>query len=260
MSEIEHPRSGKPPSRPLTKTIHIWINRTFAQLRQKVIRISPLWLRRLFAPIYDYFDMFALDHGVFRFFYLNRHPLSDKAWRAAQPWPHQIAWLARNKGLRTIVNLRGERDCGSFRLEQKACEKLGIALKSDLKLYSRAAPSREKILEFRSHFETLEYPILIHCKSGADRMGLAGVLYMHLVEGVPVEEARHQLSFRFGHIRQAKTGILDAFFERYLAYSKTHDISFIEWVETVYDEEELKRSYQSHSWANTIVDGILRRE
>ena len=32
--------------------------------------------------------------------------------------------------------------------------------------------------------------MLMHCKSGADRAGLMSVLYRHLHEGVPIEEAK----------------------------------------------------------------------
>jgi len=45
-------------------------------------------------------------------------------------------------------------------------------------------------------FGTLEYPILMHCKSGADRVGLMSALYLHTRHGVPISEARRQLSLR----------------------------------------------------------------
>ena len=55
--------------------------------------------------------------------------------------------------------------------------------------------------------------MLMHCKSGADRAGLMSVLYRFLHEGVPLKEAKKELSLKYGHIRQAHTGILDYFFE-----------------------------------------------
>jgi protein tyrosine/serine phosphatase len=102
--------------------------------------------------------------------------------------------------------------------------------------------------------------VLMHCKSGADRAGLMSVLYRHLHEGVPLSEAKKELSLRYGHIRQAHTGILDYFFERYLADNAVRPMSFFEWVDTVYDPDELKRTFQSKGWANRIVDSVLRRE
>jgi hypothetical protein len=35
---------------------------------------------------------------------------------------------------------------------------------------------------------------------------------------------------------------------------------FFEWVDTVYDPDELKRTFRSKGWANRLVDSVLRRE
>ena len=63
-----------------------------------------------------------------------------------------------------------------------------------------------------------------------------------------------------GHIRQAHTGILDYFFERYLADNARRPMPFFEWVDTVYDPDELKSTFRSKGWANRLVDSVLRRE
>lgn len=202
--------------------------------------------------------MLFVDHGAIRLAYLNLHRLGPSAWRSAQPAPHQIASLAR-AGVRNIVNLRGPRRCGSYRLEQQACERYGIRL-VNYKMRSRAAPTREEILETRDLFRDLDGPVLFHCKSGADRVGLMSAVYLIAVEGVPVEKARRQLALRFGHIKQADTGILDFFFERYLAANAVTPIAFFDWVETAYDPDEIKRAFVASRWANTLTNRILRRE
>ena len=66
--------------------------------------------------------------------------------------------------------------------------------------------------------EDFETPALAHCKSGADRAGMFAVLYCHFRLGQPIEEAKAQLHWTYGHFRSAKTGILDHFFESYLRY------------------------------------------
>ena len=63
---------------------------------------SPRWLVRSADYLLDRFDLAIVDHGVFRFIYPNRHKLSDKAWRSAQPAPSDIALFAR-RGVRTVV-------------------------------------------------------------------------------------------------------------------------------------------------------------
>lgn len=234
------------------------VYRKLAEWRRNIADASPPLAHKIFVLIADYLDMIFIDHGIFRILYANRHKLSDGVWRSSQPWPHQIRYYA-SKGIKTLVNLRGVRDCGSYRLEVKACEQYGINL-VNFKMVSHKAPSPDMLRDFKEVFDNLEYPILIHCKSGADRVGLASALYLFVRENSSYEEAVDQLHFRFGHFKQAKTGILDYFFQRYRDYNKEHPISFLEWVERVYDPDETKTSFRSQAWANTLVDSILRRE
>ena len=57
-------------------------------------------------------------------------------------------------------------------------------------------PDKETVHAMANVFEHLEYPVLMHCKSGADRAGLMSVLYSHLHKGEPIEVAIRQLSLR----------------------------------------------------------------
>lgn len=234
------------------------VSRVASAGKRALVDLTPQWAREPLAPYAAWLDMLFVDHGLFRVVYLNRHRLSAKAWRAAQPAPHQIATI-KSLGVRTIVNLRGAYTSGSYWLEKRACEKHGIAL-VNYNVRSRAAPSRSELHGARDLFERIEYPMLMHCKSGADRAGLMSVLYLHLHEGVPLAEAKKALSLRYGHIRQADTGILDYFFERYLADNARQPIAFFDWVDTVYDPVELHRTFKAKGWANRIVNSILRRE
>jgi protein tyrosine phosphatase (PTP) superfamily phosphohydrolase (DUF442 family) len=226
--------------------------------RQRAVRAMPPWLRRVAMAPASYVDMLLVDHGIFRVVYSNTHRMSEKAWRSAQPAPHQLRGFAK-AGVRTVINLRGERDCGSYWLERRACQRYGLKL-VNYQMRSRAAPSREELWGAKKLFEEVEYPVLMHCKSGADRAGIMSVLYRHLHEGLPIEEAKKELSLKYGHIRQAHTGILDYFFERYIADNAVRPMPFFEWVDTVYDPNELRSTFRSTGWADRLVDGILRRE
>lgn len=234
------------------------VKRVTNGVRRGVVERSPAWARRLLGGPAAFFELMLVDHGIFRLVYLNRHRISPEAWRSAQPAPHQIAAIAAS-GVKTILNLRGPRDCSSYWLEQAACQRHGIRL-VDYQVRSRAAPSVEEVMGAAALFETVEYPILMHCKSGADRAGLMSVLYCHFRLGQPIDKAKRQLSLRYGHIRQADTGVLDYFFERYLADNAVRPMPFVDWLHQVYDPDELKRTYHSSSWANRLVDSVLRRE
>jgi protein tyrosine/serine phosphatase len=242
----------------LVKAARRSIRSSARRSRDAIVHRSPGWVRRTLGPPAIYLDMLLVDHGIFRLLYSNSHRISDKAWRSAQPAPHQIRGFAR-AGIRTIINLRGPRDCGSYWLEQEACARHGVKL-VNFQMRSRDVPTREELLGAKRLFEEVEYPILMHCKSGADRAGIMSVLYRFLHEGVPLEEAKRELSLKYGHIRQADTGILDYFFDRYLADNAATPTPFWEWIDTAYKPDELRSTFRSRGWANRLVDSVLRRE
>ena len=161
--------------------------------------------------------------------------------------------------MRTIVTLRGGNSFGSYPLEVEACERAGLTFTSFV-LRSRAVPTREEIEEAANFFETLEYPVLFHCKSGADRAGMMSALYLALHEGVPVAAARKQLSLRFGHIRHGKTGILDAFFDAYEADQPDGKMPLLQWAQERYDANALTTAFRSGKIGDFLTETILGRE
>lgn len=203
-------------------------------------------------------NMFFSDHGFIRLVYPNRHRISPNAWRSAQPAPYQIKHLVK-QGLKSVVNLRGGQSYGSLPLEQEACEQLGIHFEVFV-LRSRALPAVEDVVAAKALFERLEYPVLFHCKSGADRAGLICGLFMALHEGVPVKEARKQLGPRYGHIKQGKTGVLDTLFDAYLADQPDEAMPLMQWIETRYDPTSLTKAFKPSGIGSFITETLLRRE
>ncbi len=198
------------------------------------------------------------DHGFLRARFANHHDIGGGMSRENQPSPKRIAELAKN-GIKTIVNLRGESPKGYYLLEVEACAAHGIKL-VNYRMYSRDTHSVEAIKGARDLFESIEYPAMMHCKSGADRTGIMGVLYRHFKMGDPIESAVEQLLFKYLHVKQGKTGMLDFFFKDYLLYARDHDIEFIDWVETIYDPDDVKARFMEQWSGNPITELILRRE
>ncbi len=199
------------------------------------------------------------DHGFLRVRFRNLHRISDEMFRANQPSPEHIARYARELGLKTILNLRGKSPKGYYVLEKEACERHGIQL-VDFQMFSRELPSPAAVLDTKRLFDSIAYPALMHCKSGADRAGIMSVLYQHFRKGQPIEQALEQLSRKYLHVRHGKTGVLDFFFETYLREGKRHGLSFLQWVERGYDPAELKRRFLSGRKSKLDLDQLLRRE
>ncbi len=199
------------------------------------------------------------DHAFLRLRFQNAHWISEELVRTNQPSPEQLAgWKAR--GIKTVINLRGGFD-GSFHvLEKAACEELGLTL-VDFTITSREVPSRARVLGARDLFETIEYPALMHCKSGADRAGIMSVFYMHFRKGKTITQALDQLHLRYLHMKAGKTGVLDYVFERYLAEGEPAGLSFVEWVESpAYDPAAMKADFRAKWWGNMFTERLLKRE
>jgi protein tyrosine phosphatase (PTP) superfamily phosphohydrolase (DUF442 family) len=203
-------------------------------------------------------DSLLVDHAVFRLAWSNfAEIVPEKLYRCNHPTPGRLAALKRRYGLKTLINLRGHRACGSDALSREAAESLGL-IHVDMAFESRGAPHRDRILRFAGICAGLQVPALMHCKSGADRAGLAAGLAI-LFEGGTAADALRQLSWRFGHFSSARTGILDAFFMLY-AREAEGKISFLDWVANGYDENSLREAFKANHLADFVADRILNRE
>ncbi len=208
------------------------------------------WLNSLFV-----------DHALLRLGWRNWGVVeSGRLYRSNHPTPWQLERAVRRHGIRTVINLRGQREsCGSDALGREAARELGLE-HIDAPLESRGAPHKDRVLRLAGIYARMQEPALIHCKSGADRTGLAAGIWL-LVQGRPVDEALRQLSLRHGHVAAARTGILDAFFQAYAAFQKAEGPKpFLDWVRDDYSEDALRASFHSTPWADRLVDGVLRRE
>ncbi len=163
--------------------------------------------------------------------------------------------------MKTVINLRGGGyETGFYVLERDACARYGLVL-VDFAVSSREAPTRAQVEGAKALFETVQYPAIMHCKSGADRAGIMSVLYAHFRLGLPIREALKELSFRHLHIKQGKTGVLDYVFERYLLEGEPQGMSFLEWVRRPdYDPKALKAKFQAGMLGSLITERLLKRE
>lgn len=202
-----------------------------------------------------------VDHAILRISWRNWGVVeAGRLYRSNHPLPWQFGQAMRRHGLRSVINLRGHRQvCGSDALGRARATEIGL-IHADAPFESRGAPHKDRIARLAGLFAELPEPVLIHCKSGADRTGLVAGIWL-LLQGRPVEAALDQLRWRFGHVSAGRTGILDAFFRAYAAFQAAHGPKpFLDWVREDYDPEALRAGFRSQPWADRLVDGVLRRE
>ena len=203
-------------------------------------------------------DSLFVDHALLRLGWSNFAAVAPgRLYRCNHPTPARLARLARTLGLRTLINLRGQCANGSDALSRDAAERLGLGF-IDLPMQSGRAPPRALLLALIDALRNADGPALLHCKSGADRAGFASGVFL-LLNGGTVAGALAQLSWRFGHLRRSRAGVLDSVFIAYRRQASGH-AGFAEWVRDGYDPAIVTAEFATGKVAAFLNDRVLARE
>ena len=188
-----------------------------------------------------------VDHAVLRYRWTNFDHVADGIYRSNHP-NHARLTAFKEMGGKTVLSLRGGPNLPPSLFEAESCAQLGLTFRS-IGLSARKAPRKEALIELLEAFETLERPLLMHCKSGADRTGLAAALFLMIYQGKSIDEVKEQLSFKYLHIRRSATGILDHFLRMYAQRDKQSPISISDYIRTEYDQAALTASFDGYQRA-----------
>ncbi len=117
----------------------------------------------------------------------------------------------------SVLNLRGKSHAEWYTREETLSANSGITFFT-LGLSANTEPDLTTMEALVEMMRAAPKPLLVHCKQGADRTGLALALYAYAIEGKPAEEAAKQLSIRWGHFPwlTSRTGAMDAAFKAYV--------------------------------------------
>ncbi|WP_312139343.1 dual specificity protein phosphatase family protein [Brevundimonas sp.] len=131
----------------------------------------------------------------------NFHPVVEgRAYRSAQPKGDDLDRYYQTYGIKTVINLRGQRDGAKWYDDEiAALKRLGIT-HVNFRMSANRELSREDAEALVRVLDSAEKPILIHCKAGSDRSGLASALYIAAVERGSEQDAERQISIKYGHI------------------------------------------------------------
>jgi protein tyrosine phosphatase (PTP) superfamily phosphohydrolase (DUF442 family) len=214
------------------------------------------------ASMATWTDALFVDHAALRIAWRNFAAVAPgRLYRSNHPLPGPLRAAVARHGIRTVINLRGRREaCGADALSRGTAAALNL-VHHDAPLESRGAPHRDRLIRLIDLYRTSPEPILVHCKSGADRAGLASGVWL-AANGAAPDVAAAQLSWRFGHLRGARTGILDAFFALWAAFHRTRpEVGFETWLADHYDEDSLRRGFRAAGGLQAfLTDHVLRRE
>jgi len=143
----------------------------------------------------------------------------DRMYRSRQLDKAELIHYITTYQIKSIVNLRGE-NTGSewYQDEIRVGHELGVT-HHDYGISANRDVLDEDLNAIMIILRDAPKPILIHCKSGADRTGLIAALYQYAQGGRSAEEAAGQLSIVYGHLPffWNSTAAMDRTFWRYVS-------------------------------------------
>lgn len=145
---------------------------------------------------------FSLSYGIFHVFWIEsnlRTLAENKVYRSGQPFENDWQELYEEAPFKSVLNLRGERP-GKAWYDPEASFIAGNDIRHyNISLSAQQKPDLATMEKMVMIMNEAPKPLLIHCKRGADRSGLASALYEYAIEGKPATEASRQLSLWYGH-------------------------------------------------------------
>jgi protein tyrosine/serine phosphatase len=177
-------------------------------------RKLPLWGRSLIVSLAALLLVAALAGGWAGYLNLtgNIHEIAPGGvYRSAQLSSGQLRDILREKGIHTVINLRGSDPGDAWYDDEVAVTQQAGAQHISLRMSAIRDPDDALVGALVNILRAAPKPLIIHCNAGADRTGLASALYQLEVTHLPAAEADKQLSFRYGHFPwlTSRTGAMD---------------------------------------------------
>ncbi len=112
-----------------------------------------------------------------------------KFYRSAQLDPAELSEVVEKYGIKTVISLRGAPENSYWVPKQKeVLAKHGVAFHW-VGWTTDFFPDNDDLKEYLKVLKTAEYPVLVHCRTGADRTGEATAMYAIDFMGQSKDEA-----------------------------------------------------------------------
>jgi protein tyrosine phosphatase (PTP) superfamily phosphohydrolase (DUF442 family) len=164
--------------------------------------------------------------------------LKDQLYRSAQLDTPELQKVVEKEGIKTVINLRGANSNAAwYKDEVVLCQKLGVN-HVDVRWSAAHLPPPGEVEKLLEAYRDSPRPILIHCRSGSDRTGLAGAIFLIDQDHLSAKSASEALSWSYGHFGVYPYFEMDEFVQ---LYSQSSGKSLAEWVKqdypSIYSEE-----------------------
>jgi hypothetical protein len=187
-----------------------------APVRRRVAlrRVVALLLAALVLPVAV--EAYTVVFGC------NLHTVVEgRVYRCSQPSADTLDQLIVKYQIRTVINLRGTCELLPWYLDECRATHKHNAAQEDINFSAGRFPSVTELRRLLEVLDNTEYPVLLHCRRGADRTGMAAMIVLLLKNDVTLAEARRQLGWRYGHFAVGRTAALDQFADFYVDWLQT---------------------------------------
>ena len=153
-------------------------------------------------------------------------------YRSAQLSPTRLMGLIRQASIRTVINLRGPNPADAwYRSELAVTDHLHV-LHYDFAFSAKKIPPYQLLSALTEALLTAPPPILLHCRGGADRTGMAVAVWL-ILQNKPLAVAERAYSLRYLVLSPDSVG--KQLFPLYAQYLKDRGIAssrahFLAWL------------------------------
>ncbi|MBC7740978.1 MAG: tyrosine-protein phosphatase [Bdellovibrionaceae bacterium] len=125
----------------------------------------------------------------------------NRVYRSAQLDEKELVEIIDKYQIKTVISLRGSPQKTMFyEAEEPIIFKKGVHYEY-MMLSDDHFPEPLLIQHILDIFSTKQYPMLIHCRVGADRTGMIAGIYQKIINKKSLEESLEQLTFRNWHVQ-----------------------------------------------------------
>lgn len=129
--------------------------------------------------------------------------VAGELYRSAQMSRTTLETKIKENGIKSIINLRGRSE-SSYNQDDVA-QSMGVKF-FEFPISARQKLTPNEMSQLIVLMRDAPKPLLIHCRAGADRTGLATTLYLEDIVGQDPSIASIALSFAYGHYSLPFTG------------------------------------------------------
>jgi protein tyrosine phosphatase (PTP) superfamily phosphohydrolase (DUF442 family) len=138
-------------------------------------------------------------------------------YRSGQPSGAEMDELVSRLGLRSVLNLRGERGGSAWLVEEREVTSQRGVEHHTVRLSAKNMPPAQRLREIVEILDTAPRPLLFHCQGGVERSGLVGAVAV-LLEGGDLAAARAEFALSKGFVPWISRSEVPRVLDRYEAW------------------------------------------